>query len=49
MSSIVLRPGAVSLAQWRAIYRGASITLDPACAPLIERAAATVAAIVAKG
>lgn len=49
MSSIVLRPGAVSLAQWRAIYRGASITLDPACALLIERAAATVAAIVAKG
>ncbi len=49
MSSIVLRPGAVSLAQWRAVYRGASITLDPACAPLIERAAATVAAIVAKG
>ncbi len=49
MSSIVLRPGAVSLAQWRAVYRGAPITLDPACAPLIERAAATVAAIVAKG
>lgn len=49
MSSIVLKPGAVSLAQWRAVYRGASITLDPACAPLIERAAATVAAIVAKG
>ena len=49
MSSIVLKPGAVSLAQWRAVYRGASITLDPACAPLIERAAATVAAIVARG
>lgn len=49
MSSIVLKPGAVSLAQWRAVYRGASVTLDPACAPLIERAAATVAAIVAKG
>jgi histidine ammonia-lyase len=49
MSSIVLKPGAVSLAEWRAVYRGASVTLDAACAPLIERAAATVAAIVAKG
>jgi histidine ammonia-lyase len=49
MSNIVLKPGVVSLAEWRAVYRGASVTLDPACAPLIERAAATVAAIVAKG
>ena len=49
MSSILLKPGAVSLAEWRAVYRGASVTLDPASAPQIARAAATVAAIVAKG
>ena len=47
--AIVLRPGEVALAEWRAIYRGAPVALDPASAPLIERAAATVATIVAKG
>ena len=47
--TIVLKPGTVSLADWRAVYRGAAVTLDPASAPLIERAAATVAAIVTKG
>ncbi|MBV8838790.1 MAG: histidine ammonia-lyase [Alphaproteobacteria bacterium] len=47
--TILLRPGAVSLAEWRAVYRGAPVTLDPASAPVIARAAATVAAIVAKG
>jgi len=47
--TIVLKPGAVSLAQWRAVYRDEAVTLDPACAPLIARAAAAVAAIVAKG
>jgi histidine ammonia-lyase len=47
--SIVLKPGAVTLAEWRAIYRGDAVALDPACAPLIARSAATVAAIVAKG
>src|ERR687888_1371765 len=46
--AVVLKPGDVTLAEWRAIYRGAAIALDPGCAPLIERAAATVAAIVAK-
>ncbi|HZX88053.1 MAG TPA: histidine ammonia-lyase [Reyranella sp.] len=49
MSDIMLKPGNVSLAEWRAIYRGAPVSLDPASAPLIERAAAAVAAIVAKG
>jgi histidine ammonia-lyase len=47
--AIVLKPGAVSLAEWRAVYRGAAVALDPACAPLIARAAAAVAAIVVKG
>jgi len=47
--TILLKPGAVSLAEWRAVYCGDAVTLDPACASLIARAAATVAAIVAKG
>ncbi|MDV3457705.1 histidine ammonia-lyase [Sphingomonas sp. HF-S4] len=44
---IVLEPGAVPLAQWRAIYRGAEMRLDPACRPAVERAAETVARIAA--
>ncbi|WP_295955578.1 histidine ammonia-lyase [uncultured Xanthomonas sp.] len=46
---ILLRPGAVSLAQWRAVYRGASVRLDPACADAVLRSARTVEAIVATG
>ncbi len=49
MSEILLRPGAVSLAQWRAIYRGAALRLDPAAADAVLRSAQTVAAIVARG
>ena len=49
MNDILLRPGQVSLAEWRPIYRGAGAMLDPASSLLIERSAATVAAIVAKG
>jgi histidine ammonia-lyase len=48
-SPLVLHPGAVDLAQWRAIYRGANIQLDPASAAAIARSAQTVADIVAKG
>jgi histidine ammonia-lyase len=46
---IVLRPGMVTLAEWRAVYRGAGVALDPGCAPGIAASAATVAAIVAGG
>ncbi len=49
MSTILLKPGDVPLADWRAIYRGASVALDPACRPRVEAAAKAVAAIVAKG
>ncbi len=49
MTSITLTPGAVSLAQWREIYRGAAAAVDPAAHPGIIRGAETVAAIVAKG
>jgi histidine ammonia-lyase len=49
MNDTLLRPGQVPLAQWRAIYRGAGVALDPACLPTIERGAAAVAAIIARG
>ncbi|MCD0245330.1 histidine ammonia-lyase [Xanthomonas melonis] len=48
-ASVVLQPGAVTLAQWRALYRGADAALDPACAAAVLRSAQTVEAIVARG
>lgn len=47
--SIVVTPGHVPLEDWRAIYRGTEVVLDPACRAAIERSAATVARIVARG
>ena len=46
---LVLQPGAVPLSTWRAIYFGADAALDPAARPAVERSAAVVDAIVAKG
>jgi histidine ammonia-lyase len=49
VNDILLRPGQVFLTEWREIYRTAGVRLDPACLPAVERSAAAVAAIVAKG
>jgi histidine ammonia-lyase len=49
MHDIALIPGAASLADWRAIYRGAGLRLDPACRPGIADSAAAVSRILAKG
>ncbi|WP_034157485.1 histidine ammonia-lyase [Sphingomonas sp. ERG5] len=49
MTDITLVPGAVTLAQWRAIYRGAPAGLDPASASVIRASADAVARILAKG
>ncbi|WP_307437594.1 histidine ammonia-lyase [Labrys monachus] len=46
---VLLRPGDVSLAGWRAVYHGAPVTLDEACRPLVEASARTIADIIAKG
>ncbi|MDG2524693.1 histidine ammonia-lyase [Stenotrophomonas sp. HITSZ_GD] len=48
-SPLVLRPGAVTLAQWRALYHGADVRLDPAALAAVERSAQAVAQIVARG
>jgi histidine ammonia-lyase len=48
MNTETLVPGAVSLAQWRAIYRSAPIRLDPGCADAVAKSAATVARILEK-
>jgi histidine ammonia-lyase len=49
MIAIVLTPGSTTLADWRAIYRGASPKLDPSCRAAVEQSAETVSRIVAKG
>jgi histidine ammonia-lyase len=49
MTDLILTPGAISLADWRAVYFGASLRLDPACREGVLASAATVEAIVAKG
>ncbi len=49
MTEILLKPGATTLTGWRAIYRGAALTLDPACRPGIAASAAAVERIVAVG
>ena len=46
---ITLTPGRATLADWRAVARGASVRLDPAAMPAIEASARAVDAIVAKG
>ncbi len=44
-----LTPGAMSLAQWRAIYQGARIELDEAALPAIQAGADAVAEILSRG
>ncbi len=46
---MILTPGNVSLAQWRAIYNGENATLDPACLAGIAASAAAVERILARG
>jgi histidine ammonia-lyase len=49
MAEVVLRPGHTTLADWRAIYRGADVTLDSACHETVAAAARAVDAILGKG
>ena len=46
---MLLTPGTVSYADWRAVYLGAVPTLDPACRPIIAESAAAVERILARG
>ena len=45
---MILQPGHVTLAEWRAIYRGARADIDPACHAGIAASAAAVEAILAR-
>ena len=49
MKPLVLKPGAVSLAELRAIYEGALPSLDESCRDKIAAAAGVIAKIVDKG
>jgi histidine ammonia-lyase len=49
MTEIVLKPGSATLADWRAIYRGAVPRLDASCRPGIEASAKAVERILARG
>ena len=49
MTEAMLTPGHVTLAQWRAIYRGGPVSLDPAASPAIAESAAAVGRILARG
>jgi histidine ammonia-lyase len=49
VSEILLRPGCVLLDEWRSIYDGAGVRLDPLSVPAIEAGARAVQAIVARG
>ncbi|WP_303831538.1 histidine ammonia-lyase [Asticcacaulis taihuensis] len=46
---MILTPGSVSLAHWRAIYRGEVFALDPACLPHVAESASAITRILAKG
>jgi histidine ammonia-lyase len=49
MPNIILHPGNATLADWRAIYRGAVPKLDPACKPKVKASADAIGRILAKG
>jgi histidine ammonia-lyase len=49
MDAVTLRPGDVPLSEWRAIYRGADVALDPGSAAAVAASAEAVGRIVAKG
>ena len=49
MTAFVLKPGEARLADWRAIYDGAEVRLDPACGPAVAASAAAVGRILARG
>jgi histidine ammonia-lyase len=44
-----MTPGDVPLSDWRAIWGGAAVRLDPACGPAVAESAAAIERILAKG
>jgi histidine ammonia-lyase len=48
VSTVILKPGDVTLAQWRAVYNGADAALDKSCEARVAASAAAIARIIAK-
>ena len=48
-AAIILTPGRVTLADWRAVANGAAARLDPAAMPAVDAGARAVEAIIARG
>jgi histidine ammonia-lyase len=49
VTELTLTPGQTTLPDWRAVWRGATPTLDPACQPAIAAGAHAVTAILSRG
>ena len=49
MTTLLLRPGAMSGPDWRALHAGAAATLDAAAWPVVAAGADAVAAVLARG
>ena len=47
--TVALRAGEASLADWRAIWRGAAVAIDPSHRPAVAASAAAVGRILARG
>ena len=47
--TVTLRPGAMTLSDWRSIYRGADVSLDRGCKGDVERGAQAVQELLASG
>ena len=45
---VLIRPGAMTLTDWRSVYFGAPVALDENCRPDLEAGAATIADILAR-
>ena len=45
---VLIRPGAMTLTDWRSVYFGAPVALDENCRPDVEAGAATIADILAR-
>ena len=49
MTAVTIKPGAMALADWAEIWRGAEIRIDPAAKSDVDAAAATVDRLIASG
>jgi histidine ammonia-lyase len=46
--TVTIRPGAMALSDWRAIYRGAPLDLDPGAKRLVDAGAGAIQAVLAR-